>query len=121
MTTTGHSVTESSTRVRKDADGGQQDSSGVVHDFMEPTLAIPAHLKIDVSLSLSLSHYTHSSTQPPNAVSYYINRSPIIWRIYMIISRNLLMYTRPGAVSIRQRAGCHSCGAFFPVQFLFLF
>ncbi len=47
---TGHSVTESSTRVRKDGDDVQQDLSGVVHDFMEPTLlAIPAHLKIDVS------------------------------------------------------------------------
>jgi uncharacterized membrane protein len=47
---TGHSVTESSTRVRKDGDDVQQDTSGVVHDFMEPTLlAIPAHLKIDVS------------------------------------------------------------------------
>lgn len=48
---TGHSVTESSTRVRKDGDDSQQDlTSGGVHDFMEPTLlAIPAHLKIDVS------------------------------------------------------------------------
>ncbi|KAI9555604.1 hypothetical protein GHT06_018119 [Daphnia sinensis] len=45
----GHSVTESSTRVRKDGDDLQQDlTSGGVHDFMEPTLlAIPAHLKID--------------------------------------------------------------------------
>uniref|UniRef100_A0A0P5SIL3 Nuclear protein MDM1 n=1 Tax=Daphnia magna TaxID=35525 RepID=A0A0P5SIL3_9CRUS len=45
----GHSVTESSTRVRKDGDDSQQDlTSGGVHDFMEPTLlAIPAHLKID--------------------------------------------------------------------------
>ena len=65
MTTTGHSVTESSTRVRKDADGGQQDSSGVVHDFMEPTLAIPAHLKIDVSLSLSLSLTTRTVAPNP--------------------------------------------------------
>lgn len=63
---TGHSVTESSTRVRKDAaaDGGQQqqqDLSGVVHDFMEPTLAIPAHLKIDVSL-FSQAHKVDDET-----------------------------------------------------------
>ena len=64
MLTTGHSVTESSTRARKDVDGlqlhhqaqqqQQQDLSGVVHDFMEPALAIPAHLKIDVSVLISL-------------------------------------------------------------------
>ncbi|XP_046455122.1 microtubule-associated protein futsch-like isoform X2 [Daphnia pulex] len=52
----GHSVTESSTRVRKDGDDVQQDLSGVVHDFMEPTLlAIPAHLKIDSAAAVGSS------------------------------------------------------------------
>ncbi|XP_046455115.1 microtubule-associated protein futsch-like isoform X1 [Daphnia pulex] len=57
----GHSVTESSTRVRKDGDDVQQDLSGVVHDFMEPTLlAIPAHLKIDNQLYLQVLRRSQS-------------------------------------------------------------
>lgn len=81
---TGHSVTESSTRVRKDGDDVQQDLSGVVHDFMEPTLlAIPAHLKIDVSFLdalvispppvLLFSKYFI----PPSLASFVLLRSPI--------------------------------------------
>uniref|UniRef100_A0A0N7ZQN3 Nuclear protein MDM1 n=1 Tax=Daphnia magna TaxID=35525 RepID=A0A0N7ZQN3_9CRUS len=58
----GHSVTESSTRVRKDGDDSQQDlTSGGVHDFMEPTLlAIPAHLKIDNQLYLQVLRRSQS-------------------------------------------------------------
>jgi hypothetical protein len=84
---TGHSVTESSTRVRKDGDDVQQDLSGVVHDFMEPTLlAIPAHLKIDVSFldALVISYptphpfcYFPSNFIPPSLASFVLLRSPI--------------------------------------------